>query len=121
MDFAISSHVLASILAIILFATALILHRNGKERAEKVIAMILRLFYLIIIATGAYLVLSVAYISFALIVKILTGIWVIGMYEIVLARTKKKKKTAVAWVLLFISLLLVFYLGYSLPLGQVFF
>ncbi len=54
----IHSHVTAWALALILFLVALFLHKSGKAKGFKIVQMILRVFYLLIIGTGIGLFLN---------------------------------------------------------------
>lgn len=111
------AHMTSWFLAIILFFVALGLHKSGKEKGFKVLKMILRVLYILILATGLGLIFSLANISFLYIVKVAVGLWVIAMIEIILGRTAKGAPTRVLWIQFIVALLLVLYLGFSLPLG----
>ncbi|MEG9296305.1 YisL family protein [Mangrovibacillus sp. Mu-81] len=112
------AHITTWAIAIILFFVAVGLHNAGKAKGMKVVHMILRLFYLLIILTGALLFWKHQGIDPALYgVKALVGIWVIGMLEMVLVRMNKGKSTKVFWIQLIISLIIVIILGFKLPLG----
>ncbi|MBP2241124.1 hypothetical protein J2Z40_001686 [Cytobacillus eiseniae] len=113
----IHAHITSWLLALILFIVALGLHKSGKEKGFKIVKMILRLFYLLTIGTGIWILTSIN-IDMMYVIKSLVGIWVIGMFEMVLAGTAKGKKTAISWLLLIISLVIVLYLGFVyLPLS----
>lgn len=111
------AHITTWVLTIILFFAALALHKSGKLRAQKVVHMILRLFYLLTIATGGMLITSFS--AYAL--KFVFGILVIVFMEMVLVRTNKEKKTTTFWLLFVVSLIVTLYLGFSLPQGFDFF
>jgi hypothetical protein len=108
------SHVSTWFLTLVLFGAALILNKNGNAKGFKIIHMILRVFYLLIIVTGAMLlyILSPLYI-----LKIVVGLWIISLIELILIRTSKNKKTSVLWYQFGFAFLLVLYLGLKLPLG----
>ncbi|MCL6587713.1 MAG: YisL family protein [Anoxybacillus sp.] len=110
------AHITAWVLAFILFFVVLSLQKKQSPKA-KMVAMVLRLFYLFIIATGALLLHMLATLPPLYIVKAVVGIWVIGAMEMVMARTKKGKSTQIAWVQLLVAFLVVLYLGLKLPLG----
>jgi hypothetical protein len=112
------AHMTTWFLAIILFFVALGLHKSGKEKGFKVLKMILRVLYILILGTGLGLIFSLANISFLYIVKVAVGLWVIAMIEIILGRTAKGAPTKVLWIQFIVALLLVLYLGFSLPLGS---
>ncbi|MGR3763503.1 YisL family protein [Rossellomorea sp. NS-SX7] len=112
------AHITTWAIAIILFFVAVRLHNAGKAKGMKVVQMILRLFYLLIILTGALLFWKHQGINPALYgIKALVGIWVIGMFEMILVRMKKGKSTKMFWIQLIIALIIVLVLGFQLPLG----
>ncbi|WP_141433163.1 DUF1516 family protein [Bacillus sp. 03113] len=115
------AHITTWVISLILFFVVLGLGKSGKEKGKKIVHMILRLFYLFIIATGVILLLSISSISFLYVLKSLVGLWIIAILEMILVRGGKKKQTSIFWVQFVIALLLVFYLGFKLPLGFLFF
>jgi hypothetical protein len=110
------AHITAWVVALILFFVAVSLQRGNSPKA-RMMQMILRLFYLIIIGTGALLLYSIATIPPLYIVKALVGIWVIGAMEMILVRAAKGKSTNVFWIQFVIAFIIVLYLGFTLPLG----
>ncbi len=110
-------HITTWVVALILFFVANSLFKSGKEKPFKIVHMTLRLFYLLIIASGLQLVLSLAAINGEYIGKIILGIYVIGMMEMILVRSKKKKPTRIFWIQFVIVLIIVILLGLRLPLG----
>lgn len=113
----IHAHMTAWFLTLILFFVAIGLHKGGKEKGAKIVKMILRLFYILTLASGLGLIFSIANISFMYILKMLVGLWLLAMFEIILARMGRNDKTSGAWILFVIAFLVVLYLGFSLPLG----
>ncbi|MCR2821009.1 YisL family protein [Lederbergia panacisoli] len=112
------AHITTWAIAIILFITAVLLHKAGNKKATKIVQMILRVFYLLIIATGITLFARHSSFDPALYgVKFLFGVIVIAMMEMVLIRLKLDKKTGVFWSILIISFVITFYLGAKLPLN----
>lgn len=111
------AHITTWVLALILFFVALGLHNSGKAKGAKIVQMVLRLFYILIIVTGALMLHSIASISFEYVLKTIIGIWVIASLEMILVRTAKNKSTKGSWIQLVISFIIVMYLGLSLPLG----
>lgn len=116
-------HVTSWILGIILLLVALVLYKQGNQKGGKIVHMILRLMYLIILFTGGYLLFDVYMANFTMptgaeaITKGLAGIWVIGAMEMILVKTNKGKPTTSAWVQFVIAFILVLVLGYiRLPL-----
>lgn len=112
------AHIATWVIGLILFAVALFLHQSGNKKAMKIVQMILRVFYLLIIATGAILFAKYSSGDPALYgVKFLGGIIVIGMMEMILARTKKGRKTGMFWGIFLVAFAVTFYLGAKLPLN----
>ncbi len=112
----IHAHMTTWFIALILFFVALGLHKSGKEKGAKIVHMVLRLFYLLILLTGFLLLFSIN-INIMYVLKAAVGLWVISMLEIILIRTKKNEKASVLWIQFIVAVLLVLYLGFSLPLG----
>jgi hypothetical protein len=110
-------HITAWFLTLILFFIALSLHKNGKAKGFKILHMIIRVFYLLIILTGGMLLSSVYHISLLYILKVVVGLWIISLFEMILIKTGKKERTKVLWAQFVIAFLLVLYLGFKLPLG----
>ncbi|WML27844.1 YisL family protein [Neobacillus sp. OS1-33] len=113
----IHGHITAWLLALILFVVALFLHKGGKEKGAKIIKMILRVLYLIIIATGVGLLFSVYKIDVWYILKAVVGLWVIGLFEMILSRVANNRRTSVFWIQFAIAWFLVLYLGGRLPMS----
>ncbi|MUK90131.1 DUF1516 family protein [Ornithinibacillus sp. L9] len=114
-------HVTAWVLAFILFAVAIVLHKLGNEKAAKIVQMILRLDYLLILYSGGDLIANYFGGSPMLaeaIVKGLAGIWVIGAMEMTIAKIKKGKPAMSGWIQLGIAVLITLILGFGrLPGG----
>jgi uncharacterized membrane protein len=111
------AHITTWVVAIILFFVANSLFKSGKEKQLKIVHMVLRLFYVLIIVTGIIIVSGVYQLSGEYIGKIILGILTIGMMEMVLVKSKKGKPTKVFWILFFVALILTILLGLRLPLG----
>ncbi|TFD97628.1 MULTISPECIES: YisL family protein [Jeotgalibacillus] len=111
-------HITTWVLGIILFFVALALYKGANAKGAKIVHMILRLLYILIVFTGAWLFFLNSQFDAALYgVKFLMGILVIGFMEMILVRTKKQKPTKVMWILFAVALLVTLYFGFSLPLG----
>ncbi|CAH2713521.1 hypothetical protein BACCIP111895_00657 [Neobacillus rhizosphaerae] len=114
----IHGHVTAWALALILFIVALFLHKSEKEKGFKIVQMILRVLYLVIIATGVGLLSMVTKIDVWYILKAVAGLWVVGLFEMILGRVAKNRKTTVFWIQFAVAWLLVLYLGFDkLPMS----
>ncbi|MEK3887421.1 YisL family protein [Bacillus sp. FSL K6-3431] len=112
------AHIATWAIALILFVVALFLHKSGNKKATKIVHMVLRLFYLLIIATGAILFARHSSIDAMLYgMKFLGGLVVISMIEMILVKTVKGKRAGVFWVIFIVALAATFFLGVKLPLG----
>jgi hypothetical protein len=111
------AHITTWLIALILFIVAIVLHKNEKHRPYKIVVMILRVFYLLIIVTGGMLISNLAVIPGMYWVKTILGLLVIGFFEMVLAQTSKGKSASLAWILLIVAFIGVIYLGFTLPQG----
>jgi uncharacterized membrane protein YhaH (DUF805 family) len=101
-------------LALVLFVISFILLIAKKPKAQKVTHMILRLLYVCIFITGLYLVFHVfSTYGIWVIIKMICGLGVLGMMEMVLVRRLKQKSTGLFWGLLIVFLIIVFYIGYG--------
>jgi len=113
-------HVTAWILALILFVVLIVLQNQQKEKGTKVIQMILRLIYLVILYSGGSLLGH--YFSsdmvVAAVIKSIAGIWVIAAMEMIVARRSKNEATKSLWIQWTIAFLLTIGLGFGyLPGG----
>ncbi len=111
------AHLTAWILALILFFVALSLHGKGKEKGFKVLKMIVRVMYLLIIGTGIQLLLGVDTIGMLYIAKAAVGLWIVVLLELILNRKGANVKANVLWIQLAVAFILVLFLGFKLPFG----
>ncbi|WP_010283437.1 YisL family protein [Bacillus timonensis] len=112
------AHITSWAVAIILFViAATILNKAGKEKSQKIVKMVLRLFYLFILVTGFLLLFSGVTIDGEYIGKAILGVLTIGFMEMILARSSKGKSNGLFWILFIVVLGLTIGLGMKLPLG----
>ena len=113
-------HITTWVIAVVLFLIAAFMQRDSKGR--KILHMVLRLFYILIIITG--LTLFIEWSSSDPMVygiKFLLGILTIGMMEMVLVRSKKQKPVTMFWALFALFLFATMFVGFMLPVGMDFF
>ncbi|WP_019414455.1 YisL family protein [Paenisporosarcina sp. TG20] len=110
-------HIATWVIGIILFLVAVFLKDGSK--GQKITHMVLRLFYVFIIITGIALFIEGMSFDMGMLYgfKLIGGILVIGMMEMVLVRMKKQKPTTMFWILLFVFLFITMFLGFKLPMG----
>lgn len=112
------AHITTWVVALILFVVVLLLRKGGNQKGAKITQMILRIFYLLIIATGVLLFSKHQSYNPALYgIKFLGGVIVIAMIEMILVRSAKERNTVVLWIVLIAALAITFFLGFKLPLG----
>ncbi|MCM3616917.1 DUF1516 family protein [Sutcliffiella horikoshii] len=109
------AHISTWAIALILFVVVLVLTKIGKEKGAKITSMVLRLFYILIVVTG--LQLGWGWITNGqYVLKMVLGIVVIGLMEMISVRTRKGKSTVVLWVVFALALAYIIHLGFSLPM-----
>jgi peptidoglycan/LPS O-acetylase OafA/YrhL len=109
-------HIFTWVVGIVLFLVAASMDTESKGR--KIPHMIARLFYVLILISGALLFIKYSSNDSALYgVKFLLGFLTIGMMEMVLVRSTKNKSVKVVWILFFVFLLATLFLGFKLPVG----
>lgn len=109
------SHVSSWSIALILFFIAFLLESTNRKKAAKIIQMVLRVFYILILITGISLLFILKF-PLAFVIKAFLAIWLIYSMEMILVRQSKgllvgKSKT-VFWLQFIISLVLVLLIGY---------
>ncbi|WP_163537101.1 YisL family protein [Gracilibacillus sp. YIM 98692] len=108
-------HITAWVLGLILLLISFIFYKQG-HKAGKILHMILRLDYLLILYSGGDLFAEYASGGFPflgeLIVKGLAGLWVIAGMELVLVKTSKGKPAKGVWAQLIIALIIALVLGF---------
>ena len=109
------AHLTAIVLTLILFFVALSLQKKGKN--IKVLQMVLRVMYLLIILTGGMMLFSVYKITFLYVLKAVVGLGMIGLFEMILASNGKGKNKPIFWILFVIVLVVLVYIGIKLPMG----
>lgn len=108
-------HITTWVIAVILFFIAYSKTSTG-------VHMALRLFYVLVLATGLMLFGKHHSINDMLYgMKMLAGILTIGLMEMVLVRKKKGKDTSKVLIGMVLLLIITIYLGFKLPLGLNFF
>lgn len=119
MDFLASTHlhITTWVIGLILFFAAVMMTNGSK--GQKITQMILRVFYIFILLTGIALFMDGMDFDMGMLYgfKLLGGIIIIGMMEMILARMKKQKPSTMFWILLFVFLFITMFLGFKLPMG----
>lgn len=109
-------HITAWAIGIILFFVAYFMNPAAKGR--KITHMILRLFYLIIIASGLFLFMGnhgIAEMAYG--IKIVLGLVVIVMMEMALVKSAKGQNGKPFFIGFIVTFIITFLLGSYLPIG----
>ena len=114
-------HIFGWVVGILLFLVAAVLANGSK--GQKITHMTARLFYVLILFSGIMLFIEgMKYDQGALYgVKLLLGIATIGLMEMILVRSGKKKSVATLWIFFFIAFFATMFIGFKLPIGFTFF
>ncbi|GAA0301098.1 putative membrane protein SirB2 [Gracilibacillus halotolerans] len=108
-------HVTAWVLGVILLIVSYVMYKKG-NKAGKILHMVLRLDYLLILYTGGDLFAEYAREGFPflgeLIVKGIAGLWVIAAMEMILVKTSKSKPAKSFWIQFVIAFLIAVILGF---------
>ncbi|UJL47601.1 YisL family protein [Virgibacillus sp. NKC19-16] len=114
-------HVTSWVLAFILFAVAYILHKQGKAKGSKIVQMILRLDYLLILYSGGALLanyFSGSAMMGEAIFKGIAGIWAVLAMEMILVKMTRREPTKSWWIQAIIAIVITIALGFGrLPGG----
>lgn len=106
-------HITAWALAFILLILVTVFYKQGKNKPGKILHMILRLDYLLLLYTGGALFANYASKTGAeLYVKMLAGILTIVAMELILVRTSKGKPTGVWWITFIVAAAIAIVLGF---------
>ena len=115
------AHITAWVIGVILFLIAYnnISDQQGPTPQYKVLHMVLRVFYVIIIVTGIVLFMDAMGIDGMMYgIKFLLGIITIGLMEMTLIKKKKAKKSRGFFIGSIVALILTIALGLHLPMKQ---
>lgn len=116
-------HITAWVLAIILLFVVTTFYKQGKAKPGKILHMILRLDYLILLYSGGSLLSN--YMKFGagshmgeLVIKVLAGLWTIVTIEMIAVRMNKGKPTKGWWIQFAVAAIIAILLGFlRLPYG----
>lgn len=99
-------------IALTLFFISYILLRRQKMRGQLITHMILRLIYLFVLYTGIRLIIQLNAMPITL-VKGSLALILIALMESILVRGKKGMHIPLLWILFFVDIVAVFYIGYA--------
>jgi hypothetical protein len=108
-------HITVFALTLFIFLITVFLQKQGKN--IKILKMVLRCMYLLVIATGTMLFSAVYNISLLYILKAVIGLGMIGLFEMILSFGGKRKSSRGLWILFALVLIGLLYLGLKLPMG----
>ncbi|ADU31268.1 YisL family protein [Evansella cellulosilytica] len=109
------SHALFWFVGIVVFFLTVIFINNGKAKASKILQMVLRLMYVLLLVTGIWLIVLNGF-YWSAVVKGLLAIWLIFVMEFISNRMAKGslsgKGKAIFWIQFIVAFVLVLYFGY---------
>src|SRR5690625_4430100 len=106
-------HITAWIIAFILLFVVTSFYKQGKVKPGKILHMILRLDYLLILFSGITVFFQCSNMSGELILKVLAGLWAIVSIEMITVKTNKEKPTKSWWIQFVIAALIAIILGFG--------
>lgn len=111
-------HITSWVVAFILLFVASAMYGQGKMKPGKIVHMVLRLFYLLLIGSGVALFLDYTNYPTNLFVKLIAGLWAIVAMEMIAVAGSKEKPAGIWWIQLVIAAGVAIYLGFAvLPMG----
>lgn len=111
-------HITAWVIAFILLFVVYSMYKKGNSKPGKILHMILRLDYLLILYSGGSLFAAYENMSFPLIIKLIAGLWTIVSIEMIGVKASKGKSANVWWIQFVIAAIIAIGLGFGyLPLG----
>src|SRR5690625_1492366 len=111
-------HIMAWVVAFILLFVVVSFYRKDGAKAGKILHMVLRLDYLIILISGIGLFMEYKSYPGELFVKIIAGLWAIVAMEMITVGTNKNKSTKAWWIQCVVVALMAIILGLGgLPHG----
>jgi|SRR5690625_1783476 len=111
-------HIIGWVSAILLLFGVVNYYKQEKGSRGKILHMILRLSYLVILFTGIGLFFVYEQISGELIFKVIAGFWTIVSMEMITVKERKKLPNKAWWIQFVIAALIAILLGFTrLPLG----
>jgi ABC-type transport system involved in cytochrome c biogenesis permease subunit len=109
------AHLTSLVLSLIFLIIIAFLQNKGKN--IKIWHMVLRATYILIIVTGGILFFTAYSIPLSYYLKAILGLVMIGLFEMVIVRKQKGKKTDLIWIAFSIVFVILFVLGFTLPQG----
>lgn len=109
------AHLTSLVLSLVFLIVIVVLQSRGKN--IKIWHMVLRATYILDIVTGCILFFAAYSIPLSYYFKAILGIVMIGLFEMVIVRKQKGKRTDFLWIAFSIAIVILFVLGFTLPQG----
>lgn len=106
------SHIGSWAILVLVFLITFLLAKSGKERGAKIVGMVLRLFYVIMLVSGGGMLFRLSF-PLMYIIKAVLAVVMIGMMEAIIGRTKRRESTGVFWGVMLVLLVLIVLMGYG--------
>jgi hypothetical protein len=109
------SHIGSWAILVLLFFVGYFLLKAGKAKGAKIVHMVLRLFYIIMLVSGIGMLVTLGF-PLMYLVKGALAFFLIYAMEMILVRTKKGtlgEQATLYWAIMIVTLVLVVLLGYG--------
>ena|SRR5690625_2845045 len=111
-------HITAWVVAFILLFVVVSSYRKEGSKVGKILHMVLRLDYLLILFSGIVLFMEYKNYPGELFVKVIAGVWAIVAMEMITVGTNKNRPTKAWWIQFVVVALIAIILGFGrLPHG----
>ncbi|CAM3825250.1 YisL family protein [Alkalicoccus chagannorensis] len=113
-DMFLHSHSLFWLVSVVLFVLIAVFYRSGRAKPAKIMHMVLRVFYILLLITGIAMIIMNPY--WATVVKGMLAFWLIFVMELIATRSGKgtlqgTQKT-VFWIQFIVALVVVLIFGF---------
>lgn len=106
------SHTGSWAILVVLFLVSLLLFKLGKAKGGRIVQMVVRLFYIIMLVSGIGMLIGYDFPTIY-IVKGILAIGLIGAMEAVLGRAKRKEAIAIPLIVVVVLVVVVALMGYG--------
>lgn len=106
------SHTGSWAILVVLFLVSLLLIKLGKAKGGRIVQMVVRLFYIIMLVSGIGMLIGYDFPAIY-IVKGILAIGLIGAMEVVLGRAKRRESVAVPLIIVVVLVAIVALMGFG--------
>lgn len=110
------SHAGSWAILVLLFVIAFFLFKNGARKGGRIVHMVLRLFYIIMLVSGGGMVVGLMMASGFPVMYVIKGVlavMLIGLMEMILGRTSRSERSGMFWIMMLVFLVLIVLMGFG--------